>query len=797
MNNQNMEEFSGVGEAQDGMCLVDEQGLIVEWSPGQEAITGLGRMETLGRAIWDIQYQFINQQRRNAEEYGRLKKVFTQILATGEIPPPLRFVEVSLERSDGITRNLQIMASPIKTASGWMLSYLFRDITAQKRMELALQEARAAAELANRAKGQFLARMSHEIRTPLHGITGLTELLASTSLTIEQREYLNMIRSSADLLLQVVNDILDFSKIESGRLELEEAPFDLGEIVERASDAVALRAFGKGLELVIHLSPAAPTALRGDPARLQQVLVNLLNNAVKFTEQGQVVLRVQVESEDAETVTFDIAVEDTGIGIAEEKQAVIFEAFRQSDGSTTRQHGGTGLGLSIAAQLVELMGGRIRVESKLHQGSRFQFALPFKKQGVPNHFAPPSEWQGVRALIVEDNALARLALAENLTAWGLQVTVAENGDTGLQALDRARVTGHTYRLVLLDATLSNPRGYAVAASIRRDFPCVSLVLLLSPAHIHSDIDRCRELGINRWLLKPVKRLYLRHAVAAMLETKGERDSESEMVQESRSVLAPSRRGLRILLADDNLVGQVIGKQMLTGLGHTVETASNGQEVLAHLKESEFDLLLMDLEMPEMDGLQATRLIRQKEAEAGDRRVPILAVSAYASTGNRDMAMEAGMDGYLSKPFKIERLREALEPFRAPGERPLDPPVFDRYVALEAVGGSDEILEEVVEIFLQQDYPRHMQALKMAVENQDGEMMRQAAHGLKGALASFGGNAAAAIASQLQEIGVGGEIDRAPRKLVELESAVECFAACFAPSREHDASAGGLGICQSK
>ena len=274
-------------------------------------------------------------------------------------------------------------------------------------------------ELASRAKGQFLARMSHEIRTPIHGITGMTELLSSTELTVEQHQYLDSIRSSADLLLQVVNDILDFSKIESGRMDLEETPFDLRNVLERASDAVTLKAFGKGIELVVHFQPTAPTSLIGDPGRLQQVLVNLLNNAIKFTEKGQVLLRVRSESVQAETVTLEITVEDTGIGIAEDKLALIFESFRQSDDSTTRQYGGTGLGLPIASQLVGLMGGRIQVESKLGQGSRFQFSITCKRQGGQDSFESPSEWQDAPVLIIDDNPAARSALEEVRRDLGL------------------------------------------------------------------------------------------------------------------------------------------------------------------------------------------------------------------------------------------------------------------------------------------------------------------------------------------------------------------------------------------
>jgi two-component system sensor histidine kinase/response regulator len=773
-------------EEQNGTCLVDEQGLIVEWGPGQEAITGLGRMEALGRSIWDVQYGFLAKNRQSAEEYGRLRKVFSQILSTGIVPPNLRLIEFPLERYDGVSRNIQIVASPIKTTSGFMLSCLFRDVTSKNRLEQALQEARAEAELASQAKGRFLARMSHEIRTPLHSIAGMTDILSSTDLTIEQQRYLDTIRSSSDLLLQVVNDILDFSKIESGRLDLEEIPFELREVVERAGDAVALKAFGKGIELLVRLPPTTPTSLMGDPVRLQQVLVNLLNNAVKFTEKGQVLLQCRGESNQKETVTLDFMVEDTGIGIAEDKIDLIFESFRQSDDSTTRQYGGTGLGLSIAAQLVELMGGRIQIESKLNQGSRFQFSITCKHQDTSDSPAL-FKWQEVPALVIDDNAAACLALEEILESWGLKVTTTENCDKGLREHARARALGQPFRLVLLDSSLPDEGSFAAAEVMKAELPEVSMIMMLSPAQIHSEIKRYQQLGVSAWLSKPVKYLDLRRTVESILGT-GQIGAKPAAAAGRAQVRPadPPARPLKILLADDNQVGLAIGGWMLKELGHNTETASDGEQVVAKAEAAKFDLILLDLEMPRMDGWKVLQIIRQKEAETGSRRTPILAVTADASKETRDAVLKAGMDGYLSKPFKIDKLRETLKPFLMSDTSYPCPPVFDRSTALEAVGGCEEILTEVVEIFLTQDYPRHLRDLKTALDEKDGERMRKAAHGLKGALRSVGGGAAAEIAVQLQEIGTRSDMGLASGKVAELEREVSRFAACFAtgcdPSR---------------
>ena len=738
--------------------------------------------------------EFLDKNRRTAEEFGRLKKVFTQILSTGIVPPTLRLIEIPVERSDGTRCNLQLTASSIKSPSGYMLSCLFRDVTAENRMELALQEARAEAELANRAKSQFLARMSHEIRTPLHGITGLTELLSSTELTVEQHQYLDAILSSADLLLQVVNDILDFSKIESGRMDLEETPFDLRNVIERASDAVALKAYGKGIELVVHFPPTTPTALIGDPGQLQQVLVNLLNNAVKFTEKGQVVLRVRAESVQAETVTLAITLEDTGIGIAEEKLALIFESFRQSDDSTTRQYGGTGLGLPIASQLVELMGGRIQVESKLGQGSRFQFSITIRRQDVTDSLEAPSEWQDAPVLIIDDNGAARSALEEVLETWGLQVTTAEDGAQGSEALDRAQAGGRPFRLVLLDSSLPDDARFEAATAIKAKQPDVSLIILLFSAQIHSEIKRYQQLGVSAWLSKPAKLRDLRRAIETILDAGGSATKFAAIGGQGRIV--PSGlpvQPLKILLADDNQSGLVIGEWMLKQLGHCVETASDGEQVLVKVKSAEFDLILMDLEMPHMDGWQALQRIRQREAETGVRRTPILAVTADASKGTRDAVLKAGMDGYLPKPFKMDKLQETLKPFLALCEPRRSRPVYDHSLALGAAGGSEEILTEVVEIFLTEDYPRHLQNLMVAIEQQDGELMRKTAHGLKGALATFGASAAADMARQLQEIAMRGEIDHTSGKLAELEREIGRFTASFSPSLKGSTTSGHMPI----
>jgi PAS domain S-box-containing protein len=730
-------------------------------------MAGRSLEEILGKTDFDLYPAEL------AEKYRRDDQTVAE---TGRL-----FHDVEANQGEGEMRYVEVMKSPVHDAERRVVGTqaVFWDVTQRWLAEKERERSKQAAEAANRAKSAFLANMSHEIRTPLNAILGLTELVLATPLSAEQREYLTAVHDSGESLLLLINDILDFSRIEAGRIDLDRTPFELRESLGDVMRLMAIRAHRKGLELACRVAAEVPQAVVGDSARLRQVVVNVVDNAIKFTEHGEVLLDVTRSQAADGQVELQFDVSDTGIGVPSEKQQVIFGAFEQGESSMSRRFGGTGLGLAISARLVELMGGRMWLDSHVGQGSVFHFTVrletgPLRAVTVDQARA----FDETRVLVVDDNATCRRVVGEMLTQWGMRSQCQADPTQVAACLREARAAGDPFRLALIDAHMPQFDGFLLAEQILRDAELsLPVVMLLTSGDRPGDISRCEQLGAAGYVLKPVKQSDLFDALSSALGI------TAAAIHSGEAQLPGPRfsRPLAILLAEDSEVNQKLVRGLLARQGHVVTVANNGQEALDAVERHHFDLLLLDIQMPQMDGLQVASELRARERHAGGH-LPVIAMTAHAMAGDRDTCLAAGMDAYVTKPIRARVLLDTIAELlggndAAAAPSPVPPAEsglaagVDWGVAKDAVHGDERLLGEVCRALLEES-PRLLAAMRQAIETGDGEALRRAAHTIKSSAGYFGAQAAFDRAFQIESQSQHFDPRTAAEAVADLENQME-------------------------
>ncbi len=806
--------------AQDAIIRIDARGEITFWNPAAERILGYASWEALGRDVHEL---LAPERFQSAFE-----PAFLEFQRTGRGAAIGKTVELTARRKDGVEIPVALSLSAMFVDGEWHALGILRDVSEQKRIEAELREtnrqlekaiARAnamalEAEMASQAKSEFLANMSHEIRTPLNGVIGMTGLLLDTELTEQQRHYAKAIKSSGEALLGIINDILDFSKIEAGKLELEIVPFDLGSFLEDFAVSLAVKAHEKGLEFTCAADPDVPLGVRGDPGRLRQVLTNLVGNALKFTHEGEVLVRVSrlgtpdgpetsmpsSQKAASKPCLLRFSVRDTGIGIPSDKVHHIFDKFTQVDASTTRRYGGTGLGLAICKRLVELMGGHIGVESTPGKGSEFWFTVPFEPvtdaHWQPASSPPPVELSGVRVLVIDDNATNREILVSRLRSWNMRAEAAQDGPTGLQALYRGLDQGDPFRLAIVDMQMPGMDGEALARAVKADSRLKETrLVLLTSLGSPWNAERLQALGFSGYAVKPVRQEELKEVLTRALGCGPEGIPMTFAKRKAVRPIAPvlGHRRARILVAEDNIINQQVALGLLEKLGCTADAVANGQEALEALKALPYDLVLMDVQMPEMDGLEAARRIRDPRSSIPNRHIPIIAMTAHAMEGDKQKCLDAGMNDYITKPVSLQALVQVLEKWLphttgspiednearssevhgSQKEKPEEsiPVMWNREGFLERLFNDEVLVVKILEAFLA-DMPQRMQLLRTSLKAGDLAMAVNHAHAIKGAAANVGAEHLSAMALAMEQAGKAGDLEGMKAQIEALFDAYE-------------------------